>query len=138
MKLGTCHSVFTAGKLTVMISCPQERVGKAKLNDPLSFPSELCWKNKLLPFLLAVPSVTPREFSLKPDSSGTGLIATWTVPDPTRVNGKISFYIIKYRKQGEINEQTTNRIEVSSHLGTAVRNHQLLEQYSLTVHVHRP
>lgn len=47
---------------------------------------------------------------MKPDGSGTALIATWTEPDPIRVNGKVSFYIIKYRKQGEIDEQTTNRI----------------------------
>lgn len=60
---------------------------------------------------------------MKPDGSGTALIATWTEPDPIRVNGKVSFYIIKYRKQGEIDEQTTNRIGVSSLSGTAVRNH---------------
>lgn len=57
-----------------------------------------------------VPRATPRDFRMKPDGSGTALIATWTEPDPIRVNGKVSFYIIKYRKQGEIDEQTTNRI----------------------------
>ena len=70
-----------------------------------------------------MPRATPRDFRMKPDGSGTALIATWTEPDPTRVNGKVSFYTIKYRKQGEIDEQTTNRIGVSSLSGTAVRNH---------------
>ena len=57
--------------------------------------------------------VAPRDFALKPDSSGTGLIATWSAPDPLRVNGRITFYAIQYRKVGNREVKTTSGIEVS-------------------------
>ena len=61
---------------------------------------------------MAVPSVTPTDFVLKPDSSGTGLVSTWKAPDPTKVNGRITYYVIKYRRFGTTEENTTQRIGV--------------------------
>ncbi|KAL9985599.1 hypothetical protein ACROYT_G008021 [Oculina patagonica] len=57
-----------------------------------------------------VPRVPPTDLVLKPDSSGRGLIATWKAPDPTKVNGRITFYIIKFRKVGSQVENTTGII----------------------------
>ncbi|KAM7446448.1 putative aminophospholipid-translocase [Porites harrisoni] len=57
-----------------------------------------------------VPSVTPTDFVLKRDSSGTRLISTWKAPDSTKVNGRITYYVIKYRKFGSTEENTTQRI----------------------------
>ena len=64
-------------------------------------------------YSFAVPRVAPTDFVLKPDSSGTRLIATWKAPDPTKVNGRVTFYTIKYRKVGSTDEKTTERIGVS-------------------------
>ena len=65
--------------------------------------------------MFAVPRVPLTDFVLEPDSSGRGLIATWKAPDPTKVNGRITFYIIKFRKVGSQVENTTAIIEVCKH-----------------------
>lgn len=57
-----------------------------------------------------VPRVPPTDFVLKPDSTGKGLIATWKAPDPTKVNGRVSFYKIIFRKVGSKVENTTEDI----------------------------
>lgn len=62
--------------------------------------------------LFVVPRIPPTDFVLKPDSSGRGLIATWKAPDPIKVNGRIAFYIIKFRKVGSQVENTTAVIDV--------------------------
>jgi len=66
--------------------------------------------------LFAVPRVPPADLVLKPDSSGRGLIATWKAPDPTKVNGRISFYIIKFRKVGSQGDNTTAIIDVCKYV----------------------
>ena len=67
-----------------------------------------------VPFIdLPVPRVAPTDFALKPDRTGTALIATWKAPDPATVNGRITFYTIKYRQVGSVLEKTTGRIGVS-------------------------
>ena len=83
----------------------------------------------------AVPVVPPTDFVLEPDSSGRGLIATWKAPDPTKVNGRISFYIIKFRKVGSQVENTTTDIEVCKYasyfnLQPTIKHPSLLVQYS--------
>lgn len=67
-----------------------------------------------------VPMVAPRDFALKPDSSGTGLIATWSAPDPLRVNGRITFYAIQYRKVGNREVKTTSGIEADQFAFTII------------------
>lgn len=82
---------------------------------PHHFPSFLFLPSFTVVFSL-VPRVAPTDFALKPDSSGTGLIATWKAPDPAKVNGRIIYYVIKYRKVGTTEESTTERIGVSGNL----------------------
>lgn len=65
--------------------------------------------------MIAVPKIPPTDLVLKPDSSGRGLIATWKAPDPTKVNGRITYYIIKFRKVGSLEENTTGIIGVCKH-----------------------
>ena len=72
--------------------------------------------------LLAVPRVPPTDFVLKPDSTGRGLIATWKAPDPTKLNGRISYYKIIFRKVGSQVENKTEDIAVSKHTGNQPLN----------------
>lgn len=65
--------------------------------------------------MFVVPRVPPTDFVLKPDSTGKGLIATWKAPDPTKVNGRVSFYKIIFRKVGSKVENTTEDIPVRMH-----------------------
>ena len=77
---------------------------------------------KVYQCLFAVPRIPPTDFVLKPDSSGRGLIATWKAPDPTKVNGRIAFYIIKFRKVGSQVENTTAIIEVCTMSAPSICN----------------